>query len=314
MTVQTPMSDAKIVEDALKTMAEPIRLKDLVELTKDRVKWRTKSNHTAQIKKMMKEVPTIVNVGFGLYEYLPNGKNVEVKSDKVKKDKSKPKRSENINSRKDDEVLEVTDKDKELLENFRKDTKPMTFTKKKTYKVGDEVEGRVTGVEDYGAFIENEDGDMQGLIHITNISKSVTDDVLRHFAIGDVVKAKVVSVRSGGKLSLSTKDYPLPDYFRNEEMESKLKPVADKVRSGKFTSPAPQKFEQENDEHKEVYKFIQGITGVVSDRAREKIKELIEKDGMFKFTMALTEAQRGFEVDVSMMLANEIEKKLSDGL
>jgi general stress protein 13 len=371
-------NNAKLVEDALKTLGEPVRLKDLVELTKDKVSWKPLRGQTGQMKTFMNQVSTIKKASFGFYQYLDetspkiNAKSKKTNNKKKEKSKEKIKRlneektkvkenvseqtqlplieesekttknkipkidetvNKNTNLKGDDSVLEVSEKDKELLDNFRKIPSPIFIRPKNTFKVGEIVEGKVSGVEEYGAFIENEDASMQGLIHITNIRNGITDDVMRHFKIGDKVKAKIISIKAGGKLALSTRDFDLPDYFKNNEMVDKLKPVQEMLKNAPMTSTSIEleksngeakmeaKMEaktieemHDSEEIKQVFRYIQGITGVVSEKAKQRIREMVEQKGVFKFTLALADIKSDFEVDVSMMFVNEIDKKMSDSL
>jgi small subunit ribosomal protein S1 len=70
------------------------------------------------------------------------------------------------------------------------------------FKVGDVVEGRVTGVVDFGVFI-NFDG-IEGLIHISEISWDRVESPGQFVSVGDSVKAKIISIE-GDKISLSFK-------------------------------------------------------------------------------------------------------------
>lgn len=71
------------------------------------------------------------------------------------------------------------------------------------YRVGDIVEGIVTGIQPYGAFVSLSD-QQQGMIHISEISDRYVQDVGRHFNIGDHVIAKIID-RDSGHLRLSLK-------------------------------------------------------------------------------------------------------------
>jgi predicted RNA-binding protein with RPS1 domain len=324
----TMIKEADTVEETLKVLDEPTRLRDIVELTKDKVKWKPSKAQTNQMLSYMKRRPRIEKVGRGLYQ-LSEDKMEENGQDNMEETKKEVSKSEPVKPQiKDDDLVEMSDKDKELLDSFRSTTTVST-KQKPTYKVGDTFEGTVTGIESYGAFVCDDDERMQGLVHITNIRSGIVDDVYRHFKIGDLVTAKIVAIRPSGKLALSTIGYDLPDYFRSEELESKLEPIVEEESKLESVIEEPNKVEDEeiktekrygtakvvdNNESREVYKFIQGITGVISDEAREKIEGLIKEQGMFKFAITLAEVQKEFEVDVSMMFAQAIEEKLRDGL
>lgn len=71
------------------------------------------------------------------------------------------------------------------------------------YKVGDTVEGEITGVVDFGVFIKIEEG-LEGLSHISELSWSLVEDPRTLFKAGQKIKAKIIAVE-GGKISLSIK-------------------------------------------------------------------------------------------------------------
>lgn len=72
-----------------------------------------------------------------------------------------------------------------------------------TVQIGSKLEGKVTGITPFGAFVELPGG-VTGLVHISEIAESYVTDINQHLKIGDVVKVKVVSIRDG-KIGLSIK-------------------------------------------------------------------------------------------------------------
>ena len=70
---------------------------------------------------------------------------------------------------------------------------------------GDIVEGVVTKVAKFGAFVDLEDG-KSGLVHISEIADTFVKDINNHIAEGDEVKVKVLSIDEKGKIALSIKD------------------------------------------------------------------------------------------------------------
>ena len=66
------------------------------------------------------------------------------------------------------------------------------------------VSGKVTGLTDFGAFVELEGG-KTGMIHISEVAANYVKDIKEHLTIGQEVKAKVISVSPEGKISLSIK-------------------------------------------------------------------------------------------------------------
>ncbi len=101
------------------------------------------------------------------------------------------------------------------------------------YKMGDIVEGEVTGVVEFGIFIKIEEG-LEGLAHISELDWALVDDPANLFKVGEKVKAKIISIE-GDKISLSVKAL-LPDPWEiNKEKYKKGDIVEGKVlRLNKF--------------------------------------------------------------------------------
>ena len=71
-------------------------------------------------------------------------------------------------------------------------------------EIGEILQGKVTGIMSFGAFVSMEDG-TSGLVHISEISNSFISDINQLLQVGDEVKVKVLSIDGKGKLSLSIK-------------------------------------------------------------------------------------------------------------
>jgi S1 RNA binding domain protein len=71
-------------------------------------------------------------------------------------------------------------------------------------EVGAVIQGTVARIENYGAFLQLEDGRM-GLVHISEIDRNYVRDVHDHLHEGDKVDAKVVAIKDDGKIDLSIK-------------------------------------------------------------------------------------------------------------
>lgn len=66
------------------------------------------------------------------------------------------------------------------------------------------IEGKVTGITQFGAFVTMENG-KTGLIHISEVALEYVKDIKNHLKEGDSVKAKILSIDKTGKISLSVK-------------------------------------------------------------------------------------------------------------
>lgn len=67
---------------------------------------------------------------------------------------------------------------------------------------GDKVNGRITGITHFGAFIELADG-KTGLVHISEIADKYVDNIKDFVSVGDDVIVKVLKIETDGKISLS---------------------------------------------------------------------------------------------------------------
>ncbi len=99
-------------------------------------------------------------------------------------------------------ILDVSRKDNKLIFSEKEAVKDDMAARFADLKVGDVVEGVVTGVIDFGAFV-NVDG-IEGLIHISEISWERVDNPRNYVKVGQNVKAKIISIDKD-RLSLSLK-------------------------------------------------------------------------------------------------------------
>ena len=99
-------------------------------------------------------------------------------------------------------VLDVSRKDNKLIFSEKEAVKDDMQARFAELKVGDSVEGIVTGVIDFGAFV-NVDG-IEGLIHISEISWERVEDPRKYVKVGETVQAKIIAIDKD-RLSLSLK-------------------------------------------------------------------------------------------------------------
>ena len=79
-------------------------------------------------------------------------------------------------------------------------------------EVGAVVEGKVTGITKFGAFVALPEG-KSGLVHISEVANAFVSDVHDHVQMGQTVKVRVLSISPEGKINLSIKraqDNPAP--------------------------------------------------------------------------------------------------------
>lgn len=71
------------------------------------------------------------------------------------------------------------------------------------YKIGDVVEGEVTGIVDFGVFIKIEEG-LEGLSHISELDWGLVEDPSDFFKVGEKVHTQIIGIKDD-KISLSIK-------------------------------------------------------------------------------------------------------------
>ena len=71
-------------------------------------------------------------------------------------------------------------------------------------EVGSKLQGKVTGITKFGAFVELPEGST-GLVHISEVADNYVKDINDHLKVGDQVEVKVLNVEKDGKIGLSIK-------------------------------------------------------------------------------------------------------------
>ncbi|SDK05624.1 S1 domain-containing RNA-binding protein [Alkalibacterium thalassium] len=106
-------------------------------------------------------------------------------------------------------------------------------------EVGSKVEGKVTGIANFGAFIDL-GNNKTGLVHISEVSDSYVENINEELEVGQTVTVKVLSIADDGKIGLSLRK------AQDKPAESAPKPKApsrerSSSSSNKRTSSAPKK-------------------------------------------------------------------------
>ena len=99
-------------------------------------------------------------------------------------------------------ILDANRKENKLIFSEKEAVKDDMQSRLTELKVGDVVDGVITGVIDFGAFV-NVNG-IEGLIHISEISWERVEDPKSYVKVGQEVKAKIISIDKD-RLSLSLK-------------------------------------------------------------------------------------------------------------
>ena len=79
------------------------------------------------------------------------------------------------------------------------------------YQVGKEITGTVTNLTDFGVFVELEEG-IEGLVHVSEISKEKIKTPVGMFNVGEVITARVMNINSDERrIGLSIKRMEIED-------------------------------------------------------------------------------------------------------
>lgn len=142
------------------------------------------------------------------------------------------------------------------------------------YKVGDEVEGEITSVVDFGAFMKFDES-FEGLIHISEIDWTLIDDPREILKIGERVRAKIIDIRKD-KVSLSLKQLKEDPWTK----------VADKYKKGDTINAKVTKFNPFG-AFAQLDKDIHGLAHISEFGTEIKMREMLElgKEHAFKILM-----------------------------
>lgn len=72
------------------------------------------------------------------------------------------------------------------------------------FEVGAILEGKVTGITKFGAFVELESG-KTGMVHISEVAATYVNEISEYVSVGQTVKVKILAINDDGKISLSMK-------------------------------------------------------------------------------------------------------------
>ncbi|NLM53177.1 MAG: S1 RNA-binding domain-containing protein [Firmicutes bacterium] len=87
--------------------------------------------------------------------------------------------------------------------------------------VGAIVEGVVTGITHFGAFVQLESGET-GLVHISEVANTYVKDINDYLQKQDKVKVKILSIDGNGKIGLSIKQALEDDKRGSHNKNSRL--------------------------------------------------------------------------------------------
>lgn len=158
------------------------------------------------------------------------------------------------------------------------------------YSLGDELEGEVTGLVDFGIFIKLEEG-LEGLVHISEIDWGLVENPKAMYKIGEKVQVKVIEIKDD-KISLSIKALK-SNPWREAEKKYKKDDVVEGViiKYNKYGALAS------------IEEGVAGLVHISEFGSEEKLREKLEMGKAYSFKITL------FDPKEQKMALAYIEKK-----
>ncbi|PSL42265.1 S1 RNA binding domain protein [Salsuginibacillus halophilus] len=115
-------------------------------------------------------------------------------------------------------------------------------------EAGSKLEGKVTGIAKFGAFVELEGG-KTGLVHISEVADQYVNDVNDYLSVGDTVTVKVMKVEDDGKIALSIRKAEAPKQEQQKsDHRKKGKPSGGEKQRGQSFEEKMNQFLKDSDE------------------------------------------------------------------
>ncbi len=166
-------------------------------------------------------------------------------------------------------IIDLNTREKKLIVSEKATEEKKLKIALEKYKVGDTVEGTITGIVDFGAFIKFDD--LEGLIHISEMDWQIINNPTEIFKVGDNVQAKIIEIE-GDRVSLSTralKENPWAKVEEKYQVEQIVKGTVTKFNPfGAFVK---------------LDKNIQGLTHISEFGTEKKMEETLEIGKEYEF-------------------------------
>ena len=178
-------------------------------------------------------------------------------------------------------ILDLDPKENKLIlsEKFKDDDKIKEIIK--NYKVGDAVEGEISGLTDFGAFIKFPSGDenyLEGLIHVSELDWQLISHPSEVIKTGDKVKAQIVNIAEN-KIFLSLKALK----------EDPWKDIDKKYKRGDIIEGEVTKFSLFG-AFIRLSREFQGLCHISEFASQKKMMEELQLNGKYKFEISIIDS------------------------
>lgn len=136
-------------------------------------------------------------------------------------------------------------------------------------EVGAILEGKVTGITKFGAFVELPGG-KTGMVHISEVAPTFVKEIRDYVQPNQVVKVKILNISDDGKISLSMKKADPANERRSSRPDSRYEWTPRRNDNLSFEEMMT-KFKQSSDEKlSDLKKYIDPKRGNASHRISSK--------------------------------------------
>lgn len=170
-------------------------------------------------------------------------------------------------------ILDLLAQENKLILSEKAKSEEKTKEVLKNYKKGDIIDGEITGIADFGAFIKFPLGteQIEGLIHISELDWQLVENPTEVVKVGEVVKAQIIDINNN-QVFLSLKALKKNPW---EEIEKQYK--KDDVIKGKVT-----KFSAFG-AFVEIMPKIRGLCHISEFESKEKMEEQLKIGETYDF-------------------------------
>lgn len=186
-------------------------------------------------------------------------------------------------------IIDFSETDNKLIVSEKAILEDLAKEEIKKLNVGDVVEGEITEVTDFGAFVRLNDN-LDALIHSSEIDWKFVEDPREILHIGDKIKAKIINL-DGGRVALSLKALK-PDPWETVEEKfqvgQKVKGKVIKIRSGGAFIELT-----DDPEAEPAARYGAGIVGFLptAELGDKKLEETIEVNKEYNFAIVSIDAK-----------------------
>ena len=179
-------------------------------------------------------------------------------------------------------ILDVSQRENKLILSEKAKTAEKIKNALKKYKVEDIVEGEITGILNFGAFLKfgkgKEESRLEGLIHISELDWKLIEDPSEIVKVGQKVKAKIVNIEKG-RVFLSLKALKEDPWKDIEKKYKKGDLIKEKVIKFKPFGALVQ-----------ITPNIQGLIHISELGSQKKMEETLEIGKKYDFRISLVDS------------------------